>query len=137
MRPFLSVMIIDDEPDILLLYSDYLISRGHKAVTFLTANNIMSDYEGVHPDIMLMDYRLPGKNGLNAAIEIFSKYPHVPILFITAYDRLSAETSKYPILGNKVIQILTKPVKLVEIEHALKNLVYQAGTKSGKPRLFD
>jgi DNA-binding response OmpR family regulator len=122
-------MIIDDEPDILLLYGDYLLAQGHTVVTFISANNITVDYESARPDIVLMDYLLPGKNGLNAAMEIFVKYPLAPILFITAYEKLNEEISKYHIFGNKIIQVLIKPVRLAEIESAMHSLVYEGINK--------
>jgi DNA-binding response OmpR family regulator len=118
-------MIIDDEPDILLLYGDYLSAQGHKVMTCISANNIIVDYESAQPDIVLMDYLLPGKNGLNAAIEIFVKYPLTPILFVTAYERLIEEISKYDIFGNKIIRVLMKPVRLSELESAIDSLIYQ------------
>ena len=53
----LSIMIIEDEQDILLLYKDYLLSRGHKVLaTSTTANEIMSDYDRIRPDIAIIDY---------------------------------------------------------------------------------
>ena len=68
----LSIMIIEDEQDILLLYKDYLLSRGHNVVaTSTTASEIMSDYDRIRPDVAIIDYKLPAdKNGIDAAIQI-------------------------------------------------------------------
>jgi DNA-binding response OmpR family regulator len=62
----LKIMILEDEEDILILYKDYLSGRGHDVVsTYLTANNVLSEFGEKLPDICLVDYRLPGKtNGL-------------------------------------------------------------------------
>src|SRR6476619_868493 len=70
----LKVMIIEDEQDILLLYKDYLVSRGHKVlVTATSALEIISDYEKILPDIIILDYKLPdNKNGIEAAVKIFN-----------------------------------------------------------------
>jgi len=118
-------MILEDEEDILILYKDYLSGRGHEVVsTYLTANNVMSEFGEKFPDVCLVDYRLPGKiNGLDAATEILNKFPSMPILFITAYEPLVREIKLNPFLEDKKISILVKPVMLEEIEKTMTNLV--------------
>jgi DNA-binding NtrC family response regulator len=121
----LKIMILEDEEDILILYKDYLSGRGHEVVsTYLTANNVMSEFGEKFPDVCLVDYRLPGKtNGLDAATEILNKFPSMPILFITAYEPLVREIKLNPFLEDKKISVLVKPVSLEEIEITMTNLV--------------
>ena len=121
----LKIMILEDEEDILTLYKDYLSGRGHDVVsTYLTANNVMSEFGEKFPDVCLVDYRLPGKtNGLDAATEILNKFPSMPILFITAYEPLVREIKLNPFLEDKKISVLVKPVMLEEIEKTMTNLV--------------
>jgi len=121
----LKTMIVDDEEDNLSLYKDYLSSKGHQVTSSLTANNIMDEYENTHPDITIIDYKLPGKDGIDAAIELLTKYPSAPILFVTAYDNLNKEILRNHIFENKHIDILLKPVKLIKIETCMFNLVYK------------
>ncbi|HEX7178284.1 MAG TPA: response regulator [Nitrososphaeraceae archaeon] len=124
-RRRLKIMILEDEEDILTLYKDYLLGRGHDVVsTYLTANNVMSEFGEKFPDVCLVDYRLPGKtNGLDAATEILNKFPSMPILFITAYEPLVREIKLNPFLEDKKISVLVKPVMLEEIEKTMTNLV--------------
>jgi len=121
----LKIMIIEDEEDILILYNDYLSSKGHQVINrYLNADSIMSDIEKDTPDIYLIDYRLLGnKNGIDAAIEILNKFPSAPIVFITAFELLDREISKHPIFYDKNIDVLLKPVKLNEIENSILNLL--------------
>jgi len=121
----LKIMILEDEEDILILYKDYLSGRGHDVVsTYLTANNVLSEFGEKFPDVCLVDYRLPGKtNGLDAATEILNKFPSMPILFITAYKPLVREIKLNPFLEDKKISVLVKPVMLEEIEKTVTNLV--------------
>lgn len=118
-------MILEDEEDILILYNDYLSSKGHQVVNkYKSANNILKDIEKETPDVYLIDYRLPGnKNGIEIAIEVLNKFSSANILFITAYELLHKEISKNPIFYNKNIQVLVKPVKLDKIESTILSLV--------------
>jgi DNA-binding NtrC family response regulator len=121
----LKVLIIEVEQDILVLLRDYLSGQGHEVVScYLDANNILTDFNKNQPDICLIDYKLPGnKNGIEAAIEILNKHPSMPILFITAHESIEEEFSKYPMLQDKNIQVLVKPVKLLQFEIAIFDIV--------------
>jgi DNA-binding response OmpR family regulator len=121
----LNIMIIEDEQDILLLYKDYLLNRGHNVMaTSTTANEIISDYDRIKPDVAIIDYKLPNdKNGLDAAIQILNKYPSAAILIVTAYETVTKEIGKMPFLDNKRLEVLIKPLRLAQLENSLINIV--------------
>lgn len=55
-------MIVEDEEDILTLYSDYLSNKGYHVIARYTrGNNIKTDLQRHSPDVYLIDFRLPGK----------------------------------------------------------------------------
>ena len=121
----LSIMIIEDEQDILLLYKDYLSSRGYNVVaSSTTANEIMSDYDRIRPDVAVIDYKLPAdKNGLDAAIQIIEKYPSAAILIVTAYETVTKEIAKISLFDNKRVEVLIKPLRLAQLESSIVNIV--------------
>lgn len=120
-----SIMIIEDEQDILLLYKDYLLNRGHNVVaTSTTANEIMSDYDRIRPDVAIIDYKLPAdKNGIEAAIQIIEKYPSAAILIVTAYETVTKEIAKISLFDNKRVEVLIKPLRLAQLESSIINIV--------------
>ena len=120
-----NIMIIEDEQDILLLYKDYLLSRGHKIVaTSTTANEILSDYDRIQPDVAIIDYKLPNNmNGIDAAIQILDKYPSAAILIVTAYETVKKEIAKRSLFDNKRVEVLIKPLKLSELETSIVDIV--------------
>lgn len=123
----LTIMIIEDEQDILLLYKDYLMSKGHKVLaTSTTANEIMSDYDRIKPDVAIIDYKLPTeKNGIDAATQILDKYPSAAIMIVTAYDTVKKEVANNSFFDNKRIGILIKPIKLSQLENSIINIANQ------------
>jgi CheY-like chemotaxis protein len=120
-----SIMIIEDEQDILLLYKDYLLSRGHKIVaTSTTAHEILSDYDRIQPDVAIIDYKLPNnKNGIDAAIQILDKYPSAAILIVTAYETVKKEIAKRSLFDNKRVVVLIKPLRLAQLETSIVDIV--------------
>lgn len=118
-------MILDDEEDILNLYSDYLSSRGHRVLkTYVNADTILDDIDIEFPDLYIIDYRLLGNmNGIEVAIEILKKFPSACIVFITGVELLDQEIVKHDIFTDKNIDVLLKPVKLYQIQDSLLTLL--------------
>lgn len=119
------VMIIEDEIDILLLYKDYLNNKGFSVqATSTTANEALNDYENFFPNMIILDYNLPGKlSGLEAARQILKKYPSAPIIIVTAYETVRNELSNDEFFTNKNIILLLKPIKLQVLEYTIKSLL--------------
>ena len=120
-----TIMILDDEEDILNLYSDYLSSRGHRVLkTYVNADTILDDIDIEFPDLYIIDYRLLGNmNGIEVAIEILKKFPSACIVFITGVELLDQEIVKHDIFTDKNIDVLLKPVKLYQIQDSLLTLL--------------
>ena len=118
-------MIVEDEEDILTLYSDYLSKMGYRVIgRYTRGNNIKTDLERHSPDVFLINSILPGrKTGIEVATEILNIYPSAPILFITADYRQPEVIEKNPTFRDKKVDVLIKPVKLEQIEHSILNLV--------------
>ena len=121
----LKIMILEDEEDILILYKDFLVGKGYEiTTTYKTGDEVINEIDNLRSDIYMIDFRLPGnKNGIDIAIEILTRFPSAPILFITAFEHLHKEISKNPVFYNKNIEVLVKPVKLDIIESTIFHLV--------------
>ena len=119
-----TIMILDDEEDILNLYSDFLSSMGHRVIRkYVNADTILEDINIEPPDVYIIDYRLLGNmNGVEVAIEILNKFPSACIIFITAFELVKKEISKRDIFQDKNIDVLIKPVKLNAIHNTIINL---------------
>jgi DNA-binding response OmpR family regulator len=117
-------MIIEDELDILLLYKDYLTNKGYEVIgTSTTANEILKDYESSLPDIVMLDYKLPGNiNGLDAAKMLLQKKKDLSIILVTAFDEVKKEINKDPFFSSKKISVIIKPVRLNLLEKQIRNL---------------
>lgn len=118
------IMIIEDELDILLLYKDYLANKGYQVIgTSTTANEILKDYESSLPEIIMLDYKLPGNmNGLEAAKMLLQKNKDLSIILVTAFDEAKKEINKDPFFSSKKISVLLKPVRLNLLEKHIRDL---------------
>jgi len=46
----------------------------------------LKQFETLHPDLIFMDIRLPGENGLQVTLRIKSLYPKMTVVILTSYD---------------------------------------------------
>jgi DNA-binding NtrC family response regulator len=118
------VMIIEDDEDILLLYKDYLKRKGHTViVSSTTADEALRDYDDYKPDLVIVDFKLPGhKNGLQAAREILAKHSSARILIITAFEHVREGMDEAG-LSTKSVTMLIKPIKLSRLSEIVSRLL--------------
>ena len=116
-------MIIEDEGDILHVYKDYFEKKGYTiSASAPTANEALRDYQAYRPDLVIMDYRLPGPvNGLEAAERILRVDPGAKIIMITAYDNVKEEVQKNAFLNHRV-SVMIKPVHMSRLAKAIASL---------------
>lgn len=135
----MKLMLVDDES----LSRYVLISLIQKA--FPTVNIVAEAENGrqaiemnkkYQPDIIFMDIKMPGINGIDASIEILSDFPHVNIIILTAYNdfdyiknAIDIGIKGYilkPIKESEVIEKLTKTIEQIHERasfHGYRDLV--------------
>jgi DNA-binding response OmpR family regulator len=120
----MQVMIIEDEQDILLLYRDYLEKKGHSVVVTSTiADEALLDYKMYVPDLVIIDYKLPGKiDGIKAAKEILIQNQTARILLVTAFESIKKQIESDNFFVGKKIRFLLKPVRLPNLSKAIQEI---------------
>ena len=118
-----TIMIIEDEDDILQVYKDFLERKGYAVeVSAPTANEAVKDYETYKPDLIMIDYCLPGAmNGLQAAERILRVDPFARILMVTASENIGRELANNAFLSDKMISVVRKPVRLANLAKTISS----------------
>ena len=82
-----TVLIVEDVADIRLMTKIILESYGYKALTANDGYEAIEKVKEFHPDLVLMDLRMPIMDGINAT-KIIREYndENVPIIAVTAFD---------------------------------------------------
>ena len=132
------LLIMEDDREIASFYSRTLADRGHKVTLARTADMCLKIYsKSLQPyDAVILDYRMPDRNGLEVAKEIIMNNCHQRIIFASAYvgDTLSKSIKKLKI----PVEFLEKPVSnkvLVDtIEH--RKVYQQLRNRHIHPKAF-
>ncbi len=121
----LSIMIVDDEKFLHELYSRILGLKGYHVVA--SAHNgeeAVELYSGMaeRPDLILMDHRMPVKNGLEAMREILAIDPDVQVVFLTADSSVGEEAIE---LG--AADIILKPFRMDVLHKTVADVAGKIG----------
>ena len=82
----IKVLIVDDDPEMLLLLRAMLPSEWCTSLSASDGEQALTLARAEHPDVILLDLMLPGMNGLNVLKELRtdSKTADTPIIVLTA-----------------------------------------------------
>lgn len=118
------VLIIDDDPDMrkllrTTLEGDYRVfeaSDGASGLRLAAAEP---------PDIVVLDWQLPGKWGGDVLAELKGRTPHLPVVVLTAHQSPSTEIIA---AGLAASAFLRKPFNPLELARVLDRVLGEAAT---------
>ena len=83
MAPVKTILVVDDEPQIVQLVRDYLEHGGFRVLTAGDRPAAVRSARTQHPDLIVLDLGLPGLDGLDVTRSLRRDGP-VPIIMLTA-----------------------------------------------------
>ena len=80
-----TILIVDDEPHLRLLYEMELHRAGYRTMTAANARECLEFVETMHIDLIILDIRMPGMDGIEVLNRIVAQRKGVPIIIHSAY----------------------------------------------------
>ena len=116
------VLVVDDEPDVLLLCRLNLQQRGHELLEAADGSTALEIARDRHPDVIVLDLMLPGISGYDVLEELQrdAETTDIPVLVLTAKS-LRADRERSHGLGASAF--LTKPFLPNELCEMVDSLV--------------
>lgn len=119
MRVKIKIILVDDEPEILTLVRDYLTREGFNVLTALNGTEGMQLIEREKPDLVLLDWMLPGMSGLEMCKRL-RETSTIPIIMLTAK---SEEIDRVLGLEFGADDYIVKPFSLRELAARIKTVL--------------
>ncbi len=115
-----TILVVDDDGDVRSMVRDCLETLGYRVITADGGVAALRVLDGVRPDLMLLDFAMPGMDGAETAGMARERWAELPIIFASGYADTAAVQAS---LGGSAV-ILAKPFDLKElalrVEAALK-----------------
>lgn len=130
-----TLLIVDDEKVNLVLTAQLFRNRGYKVLTASNASDALELVEKEQPELVLLDYFMPGKDGFSTLTEIKDKFPDIYVIILTgkgseeiAVTLMKAGASDYvlkPFLNHDLLERVEKVIKVREVEIRNRELVLE------------
>ena len=108
------IAVIDDEELIRWSLQKQLSAKGFEVETFSSGEEAIDFFEkGERTDLVITDFKMPGRNGLETTGEIKKIYEDILAIMITAYG--TVETAVSAMKQRSIIDYILKPVNFDEL----------------------
>ena len=111
------ILIVDDNDSIRNAAESMISHWGYQTCVASNGNEAISKYQETKPDAVLMDIRMPEKDGFSAFYEIKQKFPDVKIFLMTAYQNDPRIKNG---LKDGILFVFEKPFSLSNLKEKLK-----------------
>jgi CheY-like chemotaxis protein len=117
MRDF-KVLLVDDEQEFIEALSERLKMRGMDATLALDGEQALAAVKGDEPDVVLLDLKMPGMDGLEVLRRIKKAYSHLQVVMLTGHG---TEEDGEQALRLGAYAYLLKPVDLDQLVETLRD----------------
>ena len=116
------VLVVDDEPNTLIMLTKRLSSGGYDVVTAKNGEEALSKAESAKPGLILLDIMMPTISGIEALhlLKEGEKTKDIPVIALTA---LSTREDELRALAAGAVSYITKPYDGEELLAAVKKYI--------------
>lgn len=122
-----SIVVVDDEPDVLSMVSDYLGRDGYSVTRCASGAELDRTLEEAAPDLVVLDVNLPDENGISIARRLQATR-RVPIVMLTG---LTDTIDRVVGLEVGADDYVTKPFDLRELAARVRAVLRRAQAENG------
>jgi CheY-like chemotaxis protein len=116
-----NVLIIDDDPSIRYMLGRVLVGEGYGVMAAADGDSGLKVARETDIHLVLLDLKMPGKNGQETFKALRGAYPELPVIIISAFSRqefggmtgvnaLLQKPLDFPTLLETISRLLTEPV---------------------------
>lgn len=87
----MKILVVEDNRWLQVLYQNELAEEGYEVFVAGSGAKALEQFESVKPDLVTIDLGLPDAEGASILAEMKEKFPEVPVIILTAYDRIDEE----------------------------------------------
>ena len=114
------LLIAEDDENLRILYQNEFVEDGYEVILASDGKEVIKKAEEENPDVIIMDIRMPGMDGIEAMGEILAKNKKLSIILNTAYSIYKDNFLTWP-----ADAYIVKSSDLTELKQTVKNVISQ------------
>lgn len=79
------ILVVDDEPDMIWALTNVLLSENHSVISVNSGEEALEKLKVTSVELVLLDFRLPGMDGIQILEKIKGMKPDLPVIMVTGY----------------------------------------------------
>lgn len=111
------ILIFEDNASIQALLRFFFKKKGIEAYFNDDGTQAVQSHDDISPDLILMDYIMPGKDGIEAALDLRAAGIKTPIVMLTSK---SFDTDRQRAAAAGIDAYLTKPFNPAQLDKAIQ-----------------
>jgi len=112
------ILVVDDEKNIRSLYEKELQDEGYAVSLAGNGREALERFSSDRPDLVVLDIRMPGMDGLEALGKLLAEDPKVPVVLNSAYS-----SYKDNFLSWSADAYVVKSSDLTELKQTIRRLL--------------
>ncbi|MGB7575914.1 MAG: response regulator [Thermodesulfobacteriota bacterium] len=120
-----TILVVDDEELMRYLVASYLSKLGHSCFTAIDGVDALDKMKKNKIDAVITDIKMENMNGITLINQISKKYPEIPIMVMTAFDK---EYSQGAAISIGAREFIKKPFSLDEFAVRLHKMINDSET---------
>jgi CheY-like chemotaxis protein len=121
------VLVVDDDQDVRQILAETLRDLGYRVREAEGGEAALALLEQAPPDVLVVDFAMPGMNGAELARAVRALHPRLPVVFASGY----AETAAIDAAIEGPPLLLRKPFRMEELEAILATALERASGPGG------
>ena len=112
------ILIVEDDRAVGTVLQDFLFELGHESELVLSAEGALDRFQQNRPDLILLDFRLPGMNGLGFLKEPQVRDSRIPVIVVSG---VASEGQAQTCLRLGAIEFVAKPIAFEHLQRVLQS----------------
>ena len=108
----LNILVVEDGQSQREMLRDFLVTEGHTVAEAENGDTAIQSVLKGHFDMILLDYKMPGMDGMQVLKEVKKINPEIDVIIITAYGTIETAVEA---MKAGAIDYITKPVEFDEL----------------------